>query len=303
MTTNKGANRTFLVTILVYVGFSLVYGFLTRGMNISIYVDIFLSQAIVFLPAWIYIRKSGMKVRECIPYKKIKISDVLLLVVMTYLFYPLVLVLNMLTMFLVDNQVVEMTQSMQGERFFLNMLCFAILPACVEEFFFRGMLYQTYRKSSMKIGMFLSAFLFGCMHLNFNQFLYTFAFGIFLVLVIEGTGSIYASMICHFVLNLNMVIIMKIQSSKGIESAVEESAALLEDSQMMLMGTLSWLVIAIFTTACVFGLWVFMAKKNQRLEAFQLEFARPKTEKFITIPLIIGIVFAIGMIIWMGIAS
>lgn len=127
MTTNKGANRTFLVTILVYVGFSLVYGFLTRGMNISIYVDIFLSQAMVFLPAWIYIRKSGMKVRECIPYKKIKISDVLLLVVMTYLFYPLVLVLNMLTMFLVDNQVVEMTQSMQGERLFSS-YCGSYVP-------------------------------------------------------------------------------------------------------------------------------------------------------------------------------
>lgn len=60
------------------------------------------------------------------------------------------LVMNLLTMFFVDNTSAELAATMGQENLFLNILFVALLPAFVEEFVFRGVFYQTYRKSSMK---------------------------------------------------------------------------------------------------------------------------------------------------------
>lgn len=303
MTTNKGANRTFFVTIIFYVGISFLWSGLTRNIETSIYVDILISQSMIFLPAFIYLKKSGTKIKDFIPYRKIRLSDALLAVLLTYLFYPVIVVVNLLTMFFVENQAAEMAGAMQSEYFVLNILCFALLPACVEEFVFRGMLYQTYKKSCMRIAVFLSAFLFGCMHLNFNQFLYTFVFGIFLVMVMEATGSIFASMICHFILNMNTVILTKIQGGLDTGNLTEESNALLNNPNTLLIGTLCWVIIAVITTSGAFGIWVYLAKKNQRLEEIRIRFKEPKTEKFITASLIMGIIFAIILMILIELVS
>ena len=134
----------------------------------SFYVDIAVSQLLVCVPPFVYLKISGTKTGELIPYKKIRISDALLAVVMTYLFYPLMLVMNLLTMFFVDNTSAELATTMGQENLFLNILFVALLPAFVEEFVFRGVFYQTYRKSSMKAALVLSGLLFGCMHMNFN---------------------------------------------------------------------------------------------------------------------------------------
>ena len=78
MTTSKGANRTFLITIIVYVLFSFLWGFLGERIGSSFYVNIALSQFVVCLPSFCYIKIAGMKVGELIPYRKIRITDGLL---------------------------------------------------------------------------------------------------------------------------------------------------------------------------------------------------------------------------------
>lgn len=306
MTTNKGANRTFLITVIVYVLFSVFWPMVGVRMDLPFYLDIALSQLVVFLPAFFYIKISGMKVRELIPYRKIQITDALLAVVMTYLFYPLLVVMNLLTMFFVDNATAQMTTVMQEQNILWNMLFIAVLPACVEEFVFRGMLYQTYRKSSLWKGILLSAFLFGCMHMNFNQFLYTFVFGIILAMTVEATGSILTSMICHFILNLNSVLLVAVtdrMQGGNLDSVMEESSTLMDNPQMLLMGTISWIVIAVFTTAGAVGIWIHLAKKNGRLETFRAEWKEPAKERIFSIPLLIGILLAVAIMVFIEVAS
>ena len=95
MTTNKGVNRTFLITFLIYVGGSFLWSLIGKRFVDSFYVDIAVSQLLVCVPPFVYLKISGTKTGELIPYKKIRISDALLAVVMTYLFYPLMLVMNL----------------------------------------------------------------------------------------------------------------------------------------------------------------------------------------------------------------
>lgn len=306
MTTNKGANRTFLITVIVYVLFSLFWPIAGNYFGTPFYLDIALAQLIVFLPAFFYIKIAGMKVGELIPYRKIKISDALLAVVMTYLFYPLLVVMNLLTMFFFNNTTAEMTTVMQEQNMLWNILFIAVLPACVEEFVFRGMLYQTYRKSSLWKGILLSAFLFGCMHMNFNQFLYTFVFGIILAMTVEATGSILTSMLCHFILNLNSVLLVAVtdrMQGGELENVVSESSSLMDNPRMLLMGTISWIVIAVFTTAGAMGIWIHLAKKNGRLETFRTEWKEPAKEKLFSIPLLIGILLAVAVMALIEIVS
>ena len=126
---------------------------------------------------------------------------------------------------------------MGQENLFLNILFVALLPAFVEEFVFRGVFYQTYRKSSMKAALVLSGLLFGCMHMNFNQFLYTFVFGMILVFMMEATGSIVTSMICHFLLNLNGVLLSGLNGSirnASVSDAVQQSSNLASQPKILL---------------------------------------------------------------------
>lgn len=302
MTTNKGANRTFLITIIVYVLFSFLWGFVGEAIGSSFYADIAISQLLVFLPSFCYIKIAGMKVGELIPYRKINIKDGILAILMTYLFYPALMVMNMISMFFVKNTTAEMTGRMEEESFLLNLLFVAILPACVEEFVFRGMLYHTYRQYSMIKGVFLSAFLFGCMHMNFNQFLYTFVFGVFLALTIEATGSIFTSMMCHFILNMNSVVLVKILELAGNSSAgsaLEQSSSVLEAPKMLVAGTISWAVIAVFTTAGAMGIWVHLAKKNGRLEKIRNAWGAEAKGKCITPSLILGVIISVVLMIFL----
>lgn len=300
MTTNKGVNRTFLITLLIYIGGSFLWSLIGKYFVTSFYADIAVSQLLICIPPFIYLKVSGTKVRTLIPYKKIRISDAFLAVIMTYLFYPLLVVMNLLTMFFVENTSAEITTMMGNESILLNILFVALLPACVEEFVFRGVLYQTYQKSSMKIAMILSAFLFGCMHMNFNQFLYAFVFGMILVLIMEATGSIVTSMICHFLLNLNGVLLSGFYGgAKGIDAsdALQQSSSLASQPKVLLAGLIVWGVIAVFATAGGCAIWLHLARKNGRLSVIQQKMNEPKREKIVTPTLVIGILLALTFMV------
>ena len=49
MTTNKGVNRTFLITFLIYVGGSFLWSLIGKRFVDSFYVDIAVSQLLVCL--------------------------------------------------------------------------------------------------------------------------------------------------------------------------------------------------------------------------------------------------------------
>ena len=68
MSNNKSANRLFLGTILVYIGFSLGFGMLSAWVpllgKMPVYVNILLSQSLIFLPGFFYCRHKGIAIRD-----------------------------------------------------------------------------------------------------------------------------------------------------------------------------------------------------------------------------------------------
>lgn len=305
MSQNKSVNRLFLTVVVVYIGVSLgisVLSALTPVGNLPVYVSLVVSQALVFVPCFLYCKWKRIKIREFIPYRKINFVTIILVVICTYLMYPLMIVLNAISMLFSTSGTASVMELMQGQNFILSTLFMALLPACVEEFMFRGVLFHTYRKSKMLPAIFLSAFLFGCMHMNLNQFMYAFALGVYLALLVEATGSIFSSMLAHFTLNFTSVAmsamlpylyemmgVSETEMNPQVGSGGLASGMPGGEVAMFLMGIMVWAVIAVATTCAGFGIYMAICKINGRWGYVKRMFKGGTRERLVSFSLILGI--------------
>lgn len=98
------------------------------------------------------------------------------------------------------------------------LLAFAVLPALLEEFLFRGILLAEYESVGVKTAVFLSAFLFGMMHMQFLRLpAYVFT-GILLALIAYATRSLFAPMLVHAAHNVAVLFLERYFYSAAAET-------------------------------------------------------------------------------------
>ena len=304
MSDSKGVNRLYLVLVAVFIGTGYMLARVIP-VEVPLYASLIISQSVVLVPALLYCWKRKVSVKELIPHRKIRFSTGVLVVVTTYLMYPLMIVLNAVTLLFTDSAVAGMQSGLLDINFLVATLLIAVVPACVEEFVFRGVLFQTYRKKRVFSAIILSGFLFGCMHMNLNQFAYAFFMGIYAAFLVEATGSIFSSILAHFTLNFTGVMLSGILKIlyKGDEMSpvLEQTGNFLQNDRMyvfmMLIGILVWFVIAVGTTVGAVAIYIHICKKNGRWEHMKTIFRKEKEERMITIPLILAVTVAIVEII------
>lgn len=88
-------------------------------------------------------------------------------------------------------------------EFVFTLAAFAIVPAIGEEMFFRGMLMRFIHKrtNNTLFAVFMSGGIFALFHIQLNNLLSIFIMGMMLGYIYHYTGSIWASIIAHFVHN------------------------------------------------------------------------------------------------------
>lgn len=311
MPSNKSVNRIFLITVVIYIGVSLILGRLPL-LRLPVSVILILSEALILMPSLIYLKVKGISVGTLIPFRKMKFSVWVLVVVCTYLMYPLLVVMNALTLFFVKSGTVEMMNAATQGNFLVAALLMAVLPAFAEEFVFRGVIFGTYKRSKMLPAALLSGFLFGCMHLNLNQFLYAFVLGVYMAFLVEATGSILSAMLAHFTVNFTSVVMSYALSALnsaagdlmeqaganlpteagGFLSSMDEASLL-----MMALSLLFWAVISLGTTAGAVGVYIAISKISGRWEYVKGMFRRKTQEQLLTVPVIIAIALAAAMMV------
>lgn len=105
-----------------------------------------------------------------------------------------------------------------------NLLIIAVIPAIGEEVLFRGVIQNSlYQKTTnIHLSIWLSAFLFSAMHLQFMGFIPRFLIGGMFGYLFYWSGSIWLPIIAHFVNNAAAVIlsflILNGQLSKDVET-------------------------------------------------------------------------------------
>ncbi len=126
----------------------------------------------------------------------------------------------------------------------LMCLSTAVVPAICEEILFRGVILTNlmpYGRSTAIIG---SALLFGLMHGNIFQFLYTTLMGIVLGCVYARTKSIYNVMLIHFFNNLISVVQEILMYHPDYEMGSRVVSII--EAAVMLIGTMSVIFLLLF---------------------------------------------------------
>lgn len=285
----KIATSHFLLVIILLSQFivaGIIHGL---SLDLPIAVSLILSQLTIILPFIIYCIVKKENPFRMIRMKKIKFSTAVLAVGIAICSYPVVVLLNMVSMIFVENAMINVMPDVLQMGLIPGLILIAFLPAMVEETIFRGMLYNTYSKRRPIIGILLSALLFGLMHMNFNQLPYALYLGIVMALVMEACDSIIAPMIVHFTMNATsstLAFLTKDSFEEAAGAAADFKSSMMESFQAsseqmggtmsteqieemfpMLMGgvIIVYAILALIALGIVFMLIYAVFRSNNRL--------------------------------------
>ena len=212
-----------------------------------------------------------MGIYKEIRHRRLHFGALLCLVGITLLSMPLLSFLNLFSSLFVPNAAAGLAEQMTGGPGWMNILFLAVIPAFSEEFVFRGVFFHGYRSHGFWKAALMSGLIFGLMHLNFNQFSYGFVLGVIFAAVVEASGSIYASMAIHFLINFQSA--QAINALTSLTASGVEEEGMLEISgafkQTYLVTTVIVVgIVAIVTTALVVVLVKLLAKLCDREDYF-----------------------------------
>lgn len=290
---SKKANRLFLSVVLMHFVLIAVLIAGSQFFSLGIIANLLTSQMVILLPAFIslFLGKEKIKARD-LGFRKIRISTGLLVALYTLLCMPLVTVVNAISMLFVDNTVVAMSSDILAVPFPVAFFMIAVFGPFSEEFVFRGIIFNSYRKDGNTLGaVLLSALVFAFMHMNFNQAGYAFVIGIALAFTMVATNSFWAPMIMHFIINAQSVCTMYLTEYFMPGSLAAESAAMTREDLLMTIGIYS--VIAAVTTVLAVCLLIFIADREGRKEELTRLLVKPEGSKHrITPSLVTALIIA-----------
>lgn len=303
----RSTNLFFPVYLLSYVGVSYVVAIFLRNADLPMWQLIALSDCILIAPVLVFliIKKANPLSMEHM--RLAKISDMIRAVFYAYSLLPLMALINLISMNFVENPVDEMLESISNYSLGARLCLMAVMPAVVEEFIFRGVFVQAYRRRNVLIAAIMSGLIFGLIHLNVSQCAYAVMMGIAFTLINEASGSIMTSMIAHFAINANSVILTFLEERFA---AVEDRAMMMQETEELAGGNGSffflYIVLAVFACAGVAIAIVLLrgvAKHNGRVEYMANVFKqgfRPNegnAERFVDAFLLAGIAIAVAIIV------
>ncbi len=277
---SKRVNGFFLCLIILHLTASILISTLSYGgIGIGIMGTLCLTQLLILVPSFIFILIHNVDLIEWMQFRRIKISTVLLVIVFTFLIMPFISLINVISQLFTTNAAIELSSRFDGLAAPMIVFMIGILGPFCEEFTFRGVIFGGLRRSGyIFAAAVVSALFFGLMHLNLNQLSYALVLGVVFGMLVEGTGSIWASVTAHVVINTwnaaLMLIADKMYSAMGIDilSGVNEQVTL--DDKLQAIGIL--LVMSLFFTALAAGVYIFICKNQGRFEHVVSMFCKPE---------------------------
>ena len=252
------AGTQYLFMMAVWVVLGLILGVTGLMRHFNYYSSSMLAELEFLIPVVVLLFIDKFEVMRGTRMKVIGIRTILWTILFTVLILPVTYYLNMVSQLFVPNAVNETVsyfattvgQDIWAKPLWLNILYIAILPPVIEEFIFRGALFQGFRNCGLFKTAFFTALMFGLAHGNLNQFMYAFAVGMFLAYLVEASGSVYASMLAHSLINGSTVFIMYLERHlpENITSAMVEVES--KTSSIQDLGLMFWIIGAAIAGAC-----------------------------------------------------
>lgn len=178
-------------------------------------VGSFLIFLVPFLAVYMLKMVRSKDIRDIIPFKKISIKNMICIYIMSILIQPLFTLIGNITNIFYEDEISDIILEFTKIPYLYSLIAVAITPALTEEFIFRGVFLTGYRNTKVWIAVLVSSILFGIIHSNITQLFYAITAGVFFAFLVNTTGSIWASVWSHFVINgTQITLIYSILSSK-----------------------------------------------------------------------------------------
>ncbi len=312
------ANIYFLLMMAAMWGVNFIPLDMMTRVSDSFIMNATLSELLIVIPAlimivvWLMINKKGSwasdegespHLSDRLMFRSLKPSTFLMTILYAFTISPVVTLCNLISQLFVDNTVLEYSSDILDMSVPMAVFVIAILPPFCEELAFRGVVYGGYRRNCRPIGaIFMSAFLFGIMHGNINQFAYAFVIGIAMALIVEATGSIWPSILLHFIINGRSVVGMFLLDhfQEGIFEEyleMEESAT----DETMWIFILVYAILSVITVLMSGAILSWVSQNEGRSNPLKdiLANKKYKTTRVTvwSVSLVIGIAAAIAMIV------
>lgn len=177
-----------------------------KDMNISLIILV--SGLLTLLITFLLLRKK-QKLGFIYKFNKISSTPILLSAMLGISMNIFIVgVIALLSLISIFSEYEEIASQLMKGNIFLIIISVGIIIPFVEEVIFRGIVFNRLTNmTKLPIAIVISSFIFGFVHFNVLQGLYTFLLGVVLALIYYWCDSIYPAIIVHISFNLTSVIV------------------------------------------------------------------------------------------------
>lgn len=266
MLETRQTNRFALLFFLYFIGVTLGLAFFPPFYSLSYAEQSTLDYVLAFLPPiYFYFLFTKKSPRKTLRLKPLGWKNLVLVVLLSFAVKPLMAFFSYFSQLFFPNPVEASSDAIYSSSFLPMLFTIAVLPAVFEELVMRGIVLSGYRSFGTLKASLATGFLFAMLHLSPQQFLYAFCVGALFCVLVQRTGSIFSSMIPHFLINADTVI--------GIFSAGTDTSAAVSPPATILFIYVS--IFALLSLPILAGLLYLFFKVNP----LPAEPAAPLTEK------------------------
>lgn len=264
----KKAGGLFLTIILFHLAVSVLLVFYTPPVLENMIGNLVVSEMLIWLPAVLFLLFTRTNPVRLCRIRKVHVSTLLMSALFAFLCMPLVTLANAVSMLFVDNTVAQVSPMILQMPFLPMLITMAVYGPLAEEFVFRGIIYQSFKKQGNVLAAVLfSAVMFALMHMNFNQAAYALVVGVVLAVLMEAADSLWPVFLFHFLVNGSSVVTLYLTqhfSSGLMESAMEMAQDL--PQQELLLAVCTYVVLAVICTPLAGCVLIWIARREGRLE-------------------------------------
>ncbi|MGU8578157.1 CPBP family intramembrane glutamic endopeptidase [Clostridium perfringens] len=188
----------------------------------NIYLLVFVGDLITLILIYVILIPTDYGIKDRINIKKIPLKEYFNIIVLGIGVTILLLFLSGILMRLIPGYSEVANQLSTTRESIIQLIITIVLIPIYEEIFYRGIIFGYLRKNfNIVLAILFQSLIFGLMHLNLVQGIYTFILGIVLALVYIYTDSILGNITIHIIFNLlGLLVIPKLLMKFPILSIV-----------------------------------------------------------------------------------
>ena len=272
-----GVLFSIVVLIFLYLGSRIQRWNINYGLLLSEF-------GLILLPPVLFLVIYKFDIKKVLRLNNPGILNLILISGIVIFYLPVVGILNLLNFWIIKQifgkyEVFQAPISTESWGLLLGILIIGVSAGICEEVLFRGVIQRGFEKLGAAKSIFISAFLFGLMHMDFQRFLGTFVLGALFGYLTYKSNSIFSSIYAHFA-NNSIAVCLTYVSLKFSEFLKESDIGAAESisngdifeafakmSQIEIIAVIvAYAIIFCFSALCLCFLIFLFAKHNSKRE-------------------------------------